>query len=257
MKTPRYRRPAKLLMLTVGVAASMLIGSVSTTAAARPSSAKINYGIVQDLDDPLLVTAAAYPSFTSSQVSVSTATFTFLVPTGTALEPSVPLAPNNSGHLIDINGSWSAMYITPQLWASAGFDPADLEGYDVYQMTLAPGSIDKPAGGMTAGQPFPLFQFRLPDDCSTGEVRMLVNNESIRNAMLDAAGFNANNQFSVSVDNGPSTNSYDGNDPVSSALACGPLRPADTRSSSHGRSDHNRVSASGRALGASDVVHSG
>jgi len=215
------KRSTLTSFVAVITAATILIGGVPA-ATARAAGETITYGFVQDPIDPLMITAVAYPNFTSTDTTVSTATFTFLVPAGTVLDPAVPLAPG-FGSLIDINGSWVSFYLTPDLWATAtGRPAAELEGYDLYQMTLAPATIENPAGGFVAGEAFPLFRFRIPFGCTKLDIRMLNNGEPIRNNLLDGAGFNVNNHFSATVDNQPSHSIYSGNEPSSASLTCEP-----------------------------------
>ncbi|GJM30512.1 MAG: hypothetical protein DHS20C17_31470 [Cyclobacteriaceae bacterium] len=53
-----------------------------------------------------------------------------------------------------------------------------------------------------------------------GNVEILTNNSSIQQAVLTNLGANFNNQMSVSINDGPASDIYNGNDPVSSSLAC-------------------------------------
>ena len=184
---------------------------------------EVEYGFTQNPADPLLITANAYPNVSSNDVTVSTATFTFLVPAGTILQPT-GLTTGAPGMLIDRNGVWRADTISAAAWGNSPVGNAsDLEGYDLYQMTLSPGSIVVPAptgDQFVAGEPFPLFEFRLPFDCAEQDVRILVNDEPIRNILFNLASFNTNNQFSVSVDNEASTDKYAINRANAHTLEC-------------------------------------
>ncbi|HPI08099.1 MAG TPA: Ig-like domain-containing protein [Saprospiraceae bacterium] len=166
----------------------------------------IRYAILQNTMDPLRLTAVAYPNFTSNNVTISTAVFTFYVPAGTVLSPAIPVLPA-TGVFTDITGSWRIEKITPALYATTGNPASDLLGNDVYQCVLQ----NSPTPITTSGQPIQLFTFRVPSDCMNGAIQVHTNNNSIRQALLNAFGININNQMSVSVNDAISTDIYKGN----------------------------------------------
>lgn len=177
---------------------------------------EVRYGFVQDAQDPQRLIAVAYPTVNSDDATISTATFAFLLPAGTATEPAIPVAPAN-GSFVNITGVWTAIKITPSLYMSIGFDAADLEGYDLYQLVLSPGSAT-PA--LRAEQPLQLFSFSLPDDCSGAAVQLLTNGSDIQQALLKNLSANLNNQMSISVDNRPAIDLYVGNNPTGASFVC-------------------------------------
>ena len=179
----------------------------------------VTYGFVQDINTPTQITAVAYPDFTSNNVTISTAVFTFLLPEGTITDPSIPPLPG-SGAFNDITGTWNAQLLTPTAYQNAGFDPNDLQGNDVYQVVLQ----NSPSPNTTSGVPIQLFSFELPSDCMNGNVEVLTNNSSIQQAIVTNLMANFNNQMSVSIDDAAAADIYAGNDPVSSSLSC-PLNP--------------------------------
>lgn len=176
---------------------------------------EITYGFLQDPVDPLKLTAVAYPNFTSNNVTISTALFTFYLPEGTDTDPAIPVLPA-FGSFTDITGTWRIEKITPALYASFGFDPNDLQGNDVYQCILQ----NSPSPNTTAGQPVSLFSFRLPGDCTGGMVQVHINDNAIQQALLNNVGININNQMSVSVDDAPSVDLYEGNNPNTDNYDC-------------------------------------
>lgn len=97
--------------------------------------------------------------------------------------------------------------ITPALYATTGNPASDLLGNDVYQCVLQ----NSPTPITTSGQPIQLFTFRVPSDCMNGAIQVHTNNNSIRQALLNAFGININNQMSVSVNDAISTDIYKGN----------------------------------------------
>ena len=179
------------------------------------SQNQITYGFVQDDIDQLKLTAVAYPNFTSSNVTISTALFTFYLPEGTETDPDIPVLPA-FGSFTDITGTWRIEKITPDLYDSFGFDPADLQGNDVYQCILQ----NSPSPNATSGQPISLFSFRLPGDCMGGTVQVHTNDNAIQMALLNNVGLNINNQISVSVNDDPAEDIYFGNDPATDEYDC-------------------------------------
>ncbi|HLP96315.1 MAG TPA: Ig-like domain-containing protein [Saprospiraceae bacterium] len=176
---------------------------------------QITYGFVQDPVDQLKMTAVAYPNFTSNNVTISTALFTFYLPAGTVTDPSVPVLPA-TGNFTNITGTWRIEKITPDLYASFGYDPNDLQGNDVYQCILQ----NSPSPNTVNGQPVSLFSFRLPGDCTGGSVQVHVNDNAIHMALLNNVGININNQMSVSVNDDPSVDIYAGNNPATDDYDC-------------------------------------
>jgi hypothetical protein len=71
---------------------------------------KLHTDFTQAPGDPQLVTAVAYPNFTSNDVTIATALFTFLLPAGTVTLPAIPPAPA-TGSFTDINGDWDAQLV--------------------------------------------------------------------------------------------------------------------------------------------------
>ena len=133
---------------------------------------EITYGFTQDPANPLVITAVAYPNFTSNNVTMTTAQFTVLLPAGTATTSAIPDAPT-TGSFTNLNGTWSVLKLTPTLWDGIGQNAADLQGYNLYQVTLQ----NAPSITTSAGDPIPLFSFTLTADCTTLDVRVLVNYE--------------------------------------------------------------------------------
>src|SRR5690349_15515647 len=86
---------------------------------------EITYGLIQSPSDPLMVTAVAYPNFNSTNITISTALFSFYVPEGTVTDPAVPVLPA-FGSFNNITGIWRIEKVTPDLYGSLGFDTLDL-----------------------------------------------------------------------------------------------------------------------------------
>lgn len=212
------------MRLYLGITFSLLLLAFAavdthpTAAAPRQQTlpAGITYGFIQDTDNPSRVTAVLYADVSSTDVTISTATFTFMLSTGTVTEPAIAPAPA-TGSFVNITGVWSAMKITPSLYAGLGYDPADMQGYDLYQAVLSPGSANPT---LNAGEPLPLFSFQLPSDCADIELQVLTNDSPIQQAMLANIGANFNNQMSMSIDNSPARDLYSGNQPGGSSLSC-------------------------------------
>lgn len=179
----------------------------------------ITFGLIQDSADPLQITAVAIPNFSSTNVTISSSVITILLPEGTTTAPAIPMLPS-MGSFINIEGSWSVALLAPRIYRSVGNNPADLQGRDIYQLTLEAGSATPTA---VAGEPIELFSFRLPNDCSSGAVEVMTNDGAIRQAIHTNLGANFNNQVSASIDDAPSVEVYQGNNP---ALLC-PLNGAD------------------------------
>ena len=184
---------------------------------------KIEYGFIQDREDPQRLIAVAYPSVVSDNATISTAAFTFLLPAGTVTEPAIPVAPAN-GSFVNITGVWTAIKITPSLYANIGFNAADLAGYDLYQLVLSPGSATP---SLRADEPLHLFSFRLPENCNGPAAQVLVNDSLIQQALLTNIGANFNNQMSVSIDDAPAYDLYTGNSVNGSSISC-PLGSVET-----------------------------
>lgn len=176
----------------------------------------IRYGFEQDADNPLRITAVAIPDFSSDNVTISTAVFSFTVTNSILLTPAIEVVPA-TGAFDSRNGNWAAQKITPQVYNSVGLDGADLQERDVYQVVL------QNAPELTAiqeGQGIPLFSFELVDDCQEGGIEVLVNGGSIRNAVLRDLQANFNNQISVSINDAAAIDIYDEADPFSAQLEC-------------------------------------
>ncbi|MEZ4833547.1 MAG: hypothetical protein R2873_16445 [Caldilineaceae bacterium] len=189
-----------------------------------PKPHNVTYGFVQDSQDLLRVTASIFPDFTSDDVTISTAVFSFLLPAGTTTTPEIPTAPSK-GQFSNVNGIWSVQKLTPALFTSIALDPSLLQGRDVYQAIYSPGTA---APRTQAGQPVPLFTFRLPGNCTGLAVEVLTNDSPIQQALLTALGANLNNQMSISVDDSPSMDLYLGNQPNLGKLDCPLTAPQDS-----------------------------
>ena len=182
-----------------------------------PQDVALNYGFIRDSADPQLVTAVVYPNLTSDDVTISTATWTFLLPAGTVTTPSIAEAPS-IGSFNNINGAWNVQKVTPSLYASVGFDAAQLDGHDVYQAVLSPGSATPI---LSDGQPLPLFSFRIVEGCNEeGSLEILTNDSQLQQNLFDTLGANFNNQMSISVDGMLAMNQYAGNQPGGASLEC-------------------------------------
>jgi len=176
----------------------------------------VTYGLLQDTENPLRLQAVAYPDFDSDNVTVSTAVFTLLMPAG--LETTVHLAPApETGSFEDLTGDWDVQVVTPEIYNQAGLDGASLKNYDVYQIVL---QNSPELSGIKIDEPIPLFAFELEQDCAEGFISLLQNNSGIQQAVLADLRANFNNQMSVSCDDQPSRDIYDGNDPFSFELGC-------------------------------------
>ena len=176
----------------------------------------ISYGLLQDVANPLKITAVAYPDFNSDNVTISTAVFTFLLPAGTATIPSINPVPSN-GHFENITGVWTAQLITPAIYQSVGLNAYDLKSQDIYQVVLQ----DSPELEQVApGEPISLFSFVISEDCLDGKVNVLQNDGDIQQAIRGNLQANFNNQMSISVDDQPSRDLYIENDPFSVELNC-------------------------------------
>lgn len=177
---------------------------------------QVTYGFIQDPNNPLIITAVAYPNFTSNNVTIATGLFSFLLPAGTVTDPNIPPAPA-SGSFIDVTGDWTAQLVNAANYSSVpGNDPNDLMGFDVYQVVLQ----NSPSPNTVSGQPIQLFRFTLTNDCMGDSVRVLVNDSAIQMAILNNLGANFNNEMSISVDNTLSVDLYVGNAPVGDILPC-------------------------------------
>ena len=180
------------------------------------SAQNMRYGFEQGADNPLRITAVAIPDFTSDNVTISTAVFSFALSSSIVITPSMEVVPAR-GTLENHTGSWSAQKITPEVYSSAGLNADDLEGNTVYQLVLrsAPQLT-----GVEAGQAIPLFSFELLSDCQEGSIEVLTNQGPIRNALFESLHANFNNQISVSIDDAPAMNVFEENDPFSAQIEC-------------------------------------
>ncbi|MFK8161554.1 MAG: T9SS type A sorting domain-containing protein [Lewinella sp.] len=109
------------------------------------------------------------------------------------------------------------MLLNEDNYASSGFNPADLEGNDVYQAVLrsAPELTN-----VVAGVPIELFSFSLPEGCAGGNIEVLTNDSDIQVAIFANFFANFNNQMSMSVDDNLSTNIYVSNNPETFSFTC-------------------------------------
>jgi hypothetical protein len=184
---------------------------------------EVTYGFVQEPGCPAVITAIAIPNYSSTNVTISTAVFSFLLPEGTVTNPSVAPVPA-TGSFNNISGIWAAQLVTPTVYGNVGFNPADLMGNDVYQVVLQNSPEFNAGNPVVAGTPIELFSFELPSDCVGGDIQVLVNDSPIQVAILNNLGANFNNQMSMSINDAPTSDIYAGNDPNSSTLTC-PLLP--------------------------------
>jgi hypothetical protein len=196
----------KLLLLLVAV--SFVQGALLAQ--------NITFGLQQDEDNLLSITVVAYPDFYSDNITVSSAVVSLLLPEGIETTSSIDVAPV-AGSFENIMGSWSVQRITPDLYASVGFEAADLEGHDIYQVVLqnAPELYE-----IANNNPIPLFTFELTGDCNSGSISILNNQSSIQQSIVNNLRANFNNQMSMSIDDAPSRDLYVENDPFTSVLDC-------------------------------------
>lgn len=196
-----------MVLMTAG----LILASIGTMCAQT-----IRYGFQQDADNPLKISAVAIPDFSSDNVTISTAVFSFSLPEDVVVSPAIEAVPA-SGSFIGHNGSWTAQKITPQVYRSVGFDESELLGSDIYQVVLqnAPELT-----GVEAGQPITLFSFELIDDCTEGVLKVLTNDGMLSNAIYGRLQANFNNQMSVSIDDTPAVDIYDESDPFSAEIEC-------------------------------------
>jgi hypothetical protein len=172
----------------------------------------VTYCFEQDPNDPFLITAIAIPDYSSIDVTISTAVFSFLLPEGTITDPAIPSSPG-TGAFTNITGMWDAQAVTPTSYSNAGFNPADLMGFDVYQVVLQDSPVFNSGNPVIGGVPIELFSFRLPSDCMGGDIQVLTNSSSIQMAIFTNLGANFNNQMSMSVNGATSVDVYLGNEP--------------------------------------------
>jgi hypothetical protein len=182
---------------------------------------EVTYGFIQDPSDPLMITAVAYPNYSSDNVTISTAVFSFLLPAGTVTDPSIPpLQVATGGSFNNINGIWFAQLVQPATYTFIGADPTELLGNDVYQVALQNSPSFSAFNPIVAGTPIELFSFRLPSDCMSGNVEVLTNDGAVQQSIFMNLGSNFNNQMSMSIDDDPAVDIYAGNDPASFSLPC-------------------------------------
>ncbi|MEZ4635347.1 MAG: hypothetical protein R2856_10325 [Caldilineaceae bacterium] len=104
--------------------------------------------------------------------------------------------------------------LTPALYASATKkDAADLQGYDVYQVVLSPGTASPKA---VTGESVALFTFRLPANCS-GQPPTVLSNDGIPNSQISTATATASSTSSKQAAKIPTTT-------VKSVLATQPTK---------------------------------
>ncbi len=184
-------------------------------------SQSVRYAFEQDPTIPTRFTALAVPNFSSGDVTVSTATFTFMLPEGTATAPDL-----NNGPTVtllganDITGIWGSQQVTPTATDGAGGTGANLsiagQLHDVYHVVLQ----NSPDITTVDGIPVPLFFFDLPTNCMDGRVEILTNDGAVQAEILSTFGANFNNQTSVSIDNSFAEDRYAGNDSARFSFPC-------------------------------------
>ena len=204
----RFLRPLKQVFLTAG--------AVLAFGAASFAQQGVEFGLIRNNPNkPFEITAVAYGNFTSRNVTMSSALFTFMVPSGLKLTPSIPQAPR-SGQFENVTGAWVAQLLTADNYGRAGFRTADLEGYDVYQVVLqnAPNII------FERNVPVPLFKFSVDKDCFAGKIMVLENDSPIQKAIFDKTFANFNNEASLTINDAPSTDKYLGNKRGAEAIFC-------------------------------------
>ncbi len=79
------------------------------------------YGLLRDPNDSLLVNVVAVPNFSSQDVRIITSVFTFLVPEGTSLTPTIPPAPG-VGTFLFRKGSWDVQMLNGFHFLLLGLD---------------------------------------------------------------------------------------------------------------------------------------
>jgi hypothetical protein len=176
----------------------------------------VTYGFVQGAN-PLQITAVAYPDFNSSNTTMVTSVFSFLLPAGTVTDPSVMPAPATNQTFVNITGDWNPQLVNAANYMAQGGNPADLMGNDIYQVVLQNSPV---LNNIQDGTPIELFSFTLPSDCIGGNVEVLTNGGSIQQAILNNLFSNFNNQMSLSVGGGAIQEAYAGNDPSSFSIPC-------------------------------------
>lgn len=183
---------------------------LSLVVAGQVYGQKIQYGFQQDSENPYLMTAVAVPDFTSENVTISTALFTFALPELSVLSPAIEVVPK-TGQFNDLTGSWAAQKITPQVYEQLGYDAKDLKGKQLYQVVL---QNSPNLNEVRSGSPIPLFSFELLNDFQKGKLEVLANNGILHDVIYQNLRANFNNQISMSVDDAPSHDLYEKTDPL-------------------------------------------
>lgn len=180
------------------------------------SAQSLHYGFTQEAENPLAITAVAIPDFSSDNVTISTAVFSFTISSSIVISPSIDPVPAG-GALTDLTGSWMAQKITPEVYSGAGLNGGALEGNDVYQVVL---QNSPEVASVVAGQPIPLFSFSLVEDCVEGSIAILANGGPVKSLIYNDLRANFNNQMSFSIDDAPTRDIYGENDPFSALIEC-------------------------------------
>lgn len=180
------------------------------------SAQSLHYGFTQDAENPLAITAVAIPDFSSDNVTISTAVFSFTISSSIVIAPAIDPVPAG-GALTDVTGSWMAQKITPQVYSGAGLNGGALQGNDVYQVVL---QNSPEVASVVAGQAIPLFSFSLVEDCIEGNIAILANDGHFKSLIYNDLRANFNNQMSLSIDDAPSKDIYGENDPFSALIEC-------------------------------------
>ncbi len=176
----------------------------------------IRYSFEQNQDNPLRITAVAIPNFSSNNVTLSTAIFSFSISSSIEIASVIDVVPA-SGEFESHNGSWSVQRITPEVYGGAGLNTSDLMGNDIYQVVMQNSpELDQVFEGVA----IPLFSFELANDCQEGAVEILTNDGPIRGAIYESLSANFNNQMSVSIDDAPAIDLYDEKDPFGALIEC-------------------------------------
>jgi hypothetical protein len=202
-----------ILLLAVLLTIAPTYHTVTSTASSQDYA--ITYGLVIE---GKTVTAVAYPNFTADRVFISTAIFTLLLPNQTVTTPHVAPLPSNQGGFTSVAGSWSTQRLLPTAYEIiTGKDASDLNGYEVYQVVLRPGSL---MTSTVADKALPLFSFKLPNGCINQPIAILPNNGAIQQVIETNLSANINNQMSVSIHNSIALDRYTGNAPTHTYIDC-------------------------------------
>ncbi|TXB59418.1 Ig-like domain-containing protein, partial [Phaeodactylibacter luteus] len=175
------------------------------------------YSLQQDPVDMTTFTATVIPNYSSATpLTISSSVYTILLPAGTVTDPFIPQPTGitvSNGSFTNINGFHLVQLVNGTVITSAGGNPANLLGFDIYQVTTNGALLVLPP--FTAGDIIPLFSFRLDPDCLPGSVEILTNDNPVQQEIDNTLLANINNTF-----NSAAGEVYLGNDPANSAYNC-------------------------------------